>query len=55
MLNYYCWTLFQKINETCKNYFKIEKPEKYIFLKVLMSAIKGQIGYLDASIWQYGG
>ena len=47
--------MFQKINETCKNYFEIEKPEKYNFLKVLMSTIKGQIGYLDASIWQYGG
>ena len=27
--------LSQKINETCKNYFKIEKPEKYIIFNSL--------------------
>ena len=27
--------LRQNINETCKNYFEIEKPEKYIILNSL--------------------
>ena len=39
--------LSQKINETYKSYFEIEKPEKYIFFLI--------VRYLNASIWQNGG
>ena len=31
ILNYQCF-LSQKLNETCKNYFEIEKPEKNIIV-----------------------
>ena len=47
----------QKFNKTCKTNLEIKKKtwKKKWILIVKMTAIKSQLGYFDASTWQYGG
>ena len=46
--------LCQKIKETGKNFFEIEKTDKYIFFNNL-KRVQDQFAWLhaDASIWQH--